>query len=628
MNIKRLTLFGVFFVLDVLVLVGGTTFTTPVVGMENEFVSYLGGDRFDNIKGTAVLDDGSIIVVGRTQSNDFPTTPGAFDRTCGNGTACGGEFAEGDAFVSKFSADGSTLIFSTFLGGNDDDGAEAVAIAPDGSIVVVGSAISTDFPTTPGAIDSTRNGFGRQPDTFVARLSSDGSQLLYGSYLGGDNQDSAFDVAVDNANNIYLVGFAFSTDFPTTAGAFDTTHGGVTDAFAAKINASGSTLLYSTFLGGDDFEAALGLAVDGAGNAFVVGERDSTVYPTTAGAFDTTRSGDQDAFVTKLNPAGSALVYSTLLGGTGSEDISDIEVDPAGNAYVIGSTLFPGDFPLTTGAYDTSPANTRDAFFTIFNAVGSNITYSSFLSNVQSPLYTGRTVNLADDGTVFLGIHMNEGAFGEDFPSFFQLDPAGNGADDLMFDCRFCYRFNKGILNDMALGPNGLVLAGETADEDFPVTPGAFDTVLEGDFDGFVIAQGTPEIADVDAYVDVPDMAGGRAGENAPLLIKYGNNGATTANNVTIVATLDPNLTYISDTSGTTPAIAGNQLTWNLSNLAFNDMESFELIVELPNVAVGSQFPIDVTINSAGPEAVPANNDDSTNMLVADLFFLPIVINR
>jgi hypothetical protein len=189
----------------------------------------------------------------------------------------------------------------------------------------------------------------------VTKLNPAGAALVYSTYLGGSGVDVGFGIALDGAGNAYVTGETNSIDFPATAGAFQTTFGGVLDAFVTKLNPTGSALVYSTYLGGNDTDQGLGIAVDAGGNAYVLGSTSSTNFPTTAGAPQPTFGGVLDASVTKLNPAGSALVYSTYLGGSSDDFPGGIALDAAGNAYVTGYTLSP-DFPTTAGAFQTTPS--------------------------------------------------------------------------------------------------------------------------------------------------------------------------------------------------------------------------------------------------------------------------------
>ncbi|MCA1624115.1 MAG: SBBP repeat-containing protein, partial [Acidobacteria bacterium] len=208
------------------------------------------------------------------------------------------------------------------------------------------------------------------------------SSLAYSTFLGGGGSDPGNAIAVDSLGNAYVTGQTDSTTFPTVAGGFDRTPNGGFDAFATKLNATGSALTYSTFLGGSDADEGRGIAVDSTGNAYLTGFTDdgATDYPTTAGAFDTTHNGNTDAFATKLNTTGSALIYSTFLGGSSHDFGLGIAVDSAGNAYLTGRTDDgTTDYPTTAGAFDTTHNGGGDAFVTKLNATGSALTYSTFL---------------------------------------------------------------------------------------------------------------------------------------------------------------------------------------------------------------------------------------------------------
>jgi hypothetical protein len=227
----------------------------------------------------------------------------------------------------------------------------------EGRAYVTGITFSIDYPTTPGAFDTTFNG---NEDTFVTKLNASGSALRYSTSLGGEGIDDGLGIAV-RGDNAFVTGRTSSADYPTTPGAFDTTLV-FNEAFVTKLNASGSALAYSTFLGGENFDDGFGIAVDGEGRAYVTGQTSSADYPTTPGAFDTTPNGDFDAFVTKLNASGSALRYSTFLGGSSIDDGLGIAVR-GDNAFVTGSTLSV-DYPTTPGAFDTTPNGDFDAFVT------------------------------------------------------------------------------------------------------------------------------------------------------------------------------------------------------------------------------------------------------------------------
>jgi uncharacterized repeat protein (TIGR01451 family) len=319
------------------------------------YSTYLGGtsrgapfDLGDDGTGIAVDTAGNAYVTGLTGSGDFPTTPSAFQPACRGGSV---QTAPYDAFVTKLNPTGTALVYSTCLGSNVDPGfGLQMAVDAVGNAYVTGATSSPNFPTTPGAFQPTFGGgtLGGG-DAFVTKLNPTGTALVYSTYLGGTDNDTGSGICVDTAGNAYVAGFTHSTNFPTTPGAFQTTRSGVVAAFVTKLNPTGTALVYSTYLGGTGGDAGVSIAVDTAGNAYVTGTTDSADFPTTLGAFQTARSGVSNAFVTKLNPTGTALVYSTYLGGTRSDGGSGIAVDTAGNAYVTGGTN-SANFPITPGA--------------------------------------------------------------------------------------------------------------------------------------------------------------------------------------------------------------------------------------------------------------------------------------
>ena len=327
------------------------------------YSTYLGG--FDQGQGITVDASGNAYVTGIAGGPPgfFPTTPGAFQTT-----RKGGE----DAFVTKLNAAGSALLYSTFMGGNNDDDGLGIAIDASRNAYVTGFTSSSDFPTTPGAFQTTFGGAGSQfnsGDAFVSKLNAAGSALVYSTYLGGPDDDGARGIALDASGNAYVTGFTFSSNFPTTPGAFQTNFGGGNgfgDAFVIKLNAAGSALLYSTFLGGNSDDFGNGIAIDTSGNAYVTGFTDSSNFPTTSDAFQTTFALS-DAFVSKLNAAGSALLYSTYLGGKSGGPGNGIAVDASGNAYIIGATE-SSNFPTTPGAFQTTFAGgNADAYVSKFS---------------------------------------------------------------------------------------------------------------------------------------------------------------------------------------------------------------------------------------------------------------------
>lgn len=226
---------------------------------------------------------------------------------------------------------------------------------------MTGQTASTNFPTS----DAYQGSLVGNTDVFVSKFSPDGSSLVSSTYFGAGALDSeyGYGIAVDAAGSAYIAGSTDVTDLPTTTGAFQTSNGGGVDAFVTKLSPAGNALVYSTYLGGSGPDGAQAIAVDAAGAAYVAGTTQSTDFDTTAGAHQSSRSGSQDVFVTKLKPDGSGLAWSTYLGGTGSEDGYAVAVDVQGRAYVTGSTT-SSDFDTTAGAHDTSLGGGQDAFVT------------------------------------------------------------------------------------------------------------------------------------------------------------------------------------------------------------------------------------------------------------------------
>lgn len=458
-------------------------FIDPVVS----YSTFLGGSGGDTPYGLAVDASGNAYVVGSTSSVDFPVgggAPGAASR--------GGR----DVFVTKLDRDGAGIVFSTYLGGREDEDGWGIALDAQGGVVVTGMTKSPDFPVK-NAIQSAYGG--GETDAFVARLGPAGDTLIFASFLGGKGDDAGIAVSLDRQGAVYVTGdtrsadfpksgalpgggpggglevfaaklgatgaplvysvlfggsrndvgngikvdaagnaiiggYTLSPDFPATPGAYQTKWAGQSDAFLAKLSASAASLVYSTYIGGAGDEFTAGLDLDAAGNAYLVGWTTSPTYPTTPGAPGGLRRGDSDGFVSKLNPQGSSLVYSTLLGGSGKDAVYAVAVDSSGSACLTGATE-SADFPTTRDAPQTEIKGRADVMLARLDASGSALAYSSYLGGGK-----------IDDG---LGI---------------ALDPAGN-----------------------------LYVAVETESEDFPVSLGAYRKQFAGGIADAVVLKLSPE---------------------------------------------------------------------------------------------------------------------------------------
>jgi len=408
------------------------------IGLKYEFVVKPGANPRAiriNVEGadSLRLEDNDIVVesgIGEVRDS----RPYSYD---GDGTSIECRFITYGPTTYGFNCDGwdtskqlviDPLVYSTFLGGGGDDDGWSIAVDSDGNAYVYGMTSSTDFPAVPGSFDLTLNG---STDMYVAKLNPTGNSLVYCTYMGGGNIESGGAIAIDPAGNAYLTGSTSSVDFPTTSGAYDVSFNinGQEEAYVAALNATGSGLIYSTFVGGSGSERGRDIALDSDGNAYVIGDTDSTDFPTTPGAYKTALSGPADAFVLKLDPTGSSLVYSSYMGGNGGETGYSIALDLAGDAYVTGITSST-NYPVTVGAFQMSfKGGPYDVYVTKLNGTGTGLVYSTYL-----------------------------GGTGTDTAPALAVDSLGSA-----------------------------FVAGTTDSADFPVTPGSFNTTLNGSFEVFVV---------------------------------------------------------------------------------------------------------------------------------------------
>ena len=596
--------------------------------------TYVGGSADDRIDGVAADDSGAVYITGATFSTNFPTEgPGATSSLSGN---C-------DAFVAKLSKPAALFrpVYSTYLGGSYDSDAYddfftewGLDIAvEDGNAYVAGSTWSDDFPTTTGAYDTTFNGPAVSPDAspdrpgydgFVVKLDSSGN-LAYATYLGGSGydfpgggrgggDDEARGIAVRNGV-IYVTGYTKSSDFPTTAGAYDRTYADVDiglndDVFIAKLNPAGNgaaDLLYSTFVGKGLSEIGNDIAVDSAGIVYVTGYAHGNKYdpdmnsdfPTTPGAFDRELKGDDwDAFLIRMNPAGNGsadLLYATFLGtGNGWDYGHAVAVDGTGHAYVVGSTASP-DFPTTSGAFDTtcgSDGNCNytpalgaadDVFVAELNPAGggtSDLLYGTFLGGgyIDGEVVDWADIALDDDGDVYVtGV-----TFSDDFPvtadayadsisgsidAFVaRLRLQGKGQDDLIYSTYLGgmgWDYGLGI----ALEAKGIVwVAGRTDSTDFPTTGGVFSRFHNGGDDGFVVKmQVPPPRPDLSPSTKTVAPQQATAGEVVTFTVRLVNGGeleAAASFTDTLPAALQLHGTPTASTSPS-PTVNGRTITWN-----------------------------------------------------------------
>lgn len=444
-------------------------------GASVDFAAVLGGMAHDDVSDIAVDGAGAVYVTGCTSSTDFPITVHALD----------GSFAVSDAFVAKLSPDGSSLEYSTFLGGSaSEGGSESIAVDGAGSAYVTGGTYSTDFPVTSGAFDTQFDA----DDGFVAKLNPAGSALLYASFLG---PGLGTDICVTRDGRAFVAGLTTHSNYPTTPGAFAASYqGGFTDAFVTAIAPDGRSLVYSTFLGGSGQDGSLGVAVDSEGAAYVTGDTSSDDFPSTSGAFEPP-PGTNGSFLTKLARDGSRLAYSARLGG------SAIAVDPSGTATFVASTSSP-DYPTTPGAYSRTfnllPYSlTAVTALTRVSPDGSALDFSTFIDEPSSEYASGVAVDAA--GAAYLtGTTMSfsfpttpgsaQTAFGGIADAFVvKLAPDEASVVFATFLGGDSWERGTAIAVDAA---GAIVVTGSTSSTDFPTTVGAYDRTLDGGGDAFV----------------------------------------------------------------------------------------------------------------------------------------------
>src|SRR5579859_2452549 len=341
------------------------------------YAMFLGGSAEDEAFSIAVDGSGNAYVAGQTASPTFPAV---------GGTSTSGGF---DAFVTRIGA-GPSPDFTTVIGGTGTDAALGVTVNSTG-VYVIGNTDSATFPSI--AILGPRGG----QDVFVARLNSASGIASYITRIGGTGTDAGNGIAADSSGNAYIGGETKSSDFPT-ANPFQSSNNSGDTGWVAELNAAGTALTYSTYLGGSTGDLVTGIALDSSNNAYVTGITISADFPVTTGAFQTTQNGADDAFITEVKSDGSALVYSTFLGGTGSDDAMGIAVDAAGEAYVTGDTT-SADFP-TANAAQTSNGGGKDVFVTKLTSDGTGLMFSTYYGGTLDDTGSGIALDSFGDAYV------------------------------------------------------------------------------------------------------------------------------------------------------------------------------------------------------------------------------------
>lgn len=441
---------------------------------------FLGGSGWESAY-DADAGPGGGVVVGQTGSSNFPTTPGAFDPGF-NG------FAFSDVFVTRLAADGSALLWSTFIGGTSGDCARAVVLDDSGEVVVAGTTTSGNFPTTSGAWDTSLGG---GSDAFVLRLDAGGSALLFSTFVGGSGPETGEALALDGNGRPHVAGTTSSADFPAGPGALDTTLGGTSDAFVLRLDAAGAQREAATLLGGSDGDTGAGVAVGPQGELVLAGTTSSTDFPTTPNAHDGVQGGNSDAWVAVVDATGSSLVHGTFLGGSGGDSGEAVACDGAGTVWAAGVTS-SGDFPATSGALDTTLDGNSDAFVAAIDPGSGGLLAATLLGGSSGDVAKG--VGLDGSGAVVLagvtssgdfpttpGAHdRNQGGSGDGFVARISGD-----AGQLHY-ATFLGGSNGETLEGLGLdGIGRAAVAGTTSSNDFTLTPGWPDTTSSGPAEAF-----------------------------------------------------------------------------------------------------------------------------------------------
>lgn len=482
------------------------------------FSTYLGTAVEDAANGIAVDNVGNIYVVGWTESVVFPVTGDAFQPTSTGGTCFSPPpfnvpFPCNDGFVTKLSPDGSTILYSTYLGGTRDDGVRAIALDSSNNIYLTGWTTSVDFPTMNPIQPTNGSGNNLTWDSFVARLAADGSSLHYSTYLGGSGRDNGDNLALDNQGNAYVIGWTESTNFPTVNAVQGTYGGGFFDGTITKVNAAGTACDYSSYLGGNNLEYAFGIDVDGSGNAYITGFTLSDDFPT-FNAMQPVFGGGIEAYVTKLTAAGDAFVYSTYFGNNDTRGF-DIRVNDGGYVYLVGatsSTTFPTVNPLQA-TYSGTP---YDGFVSRFVPDGSALDFSTYLGGDGNDVF--HTLTLGEAGHVYF----TGWSSAADFPlsNPIRMTPGGNtdaivgmiSADLTALDfSTYLGGTDDDFSYAVAIDNAGRAhIVGRSESTDFPTLNALQPDFGGGETDSFIakIDLGFPDIPQASFISSSPDMLG------------------------------------------------------------------------------------------------------------------------
>ena len=401
------------------------------------YSTYVGGSNSEQANAIAIDANGNVYVTGYTYSNDFPKV-NAYNSTFG---------LSGDVFVFKLSATGNSLLYSTYIGGNNFEQGTGIAVDGSGNAYITGQTYSLNFPLV-NAYQTAHAQYMYQP--FVCKLSSSGNSLAYSTYVGGLASSSyATDIAVDSTGNAYVTGYTYASDFPTL-NAYGATFKGYEDVFVFKLASSGSSLLYSNLIGGKYYAEGHAITLDSSGNAYVTGFTSSPDFPTVS-AYSNLYHGNTDSFIFKLSSSGYILLYSTYFGGSSNDFGTDIAIDSSGNAFITGYTYSP-DLPMIN-AYSNKYSNNEDMFIAEFSSTGSSLLYSTFFGGSSQDQAFGIALD-SNNNFYVVGI-----TYSLDFPTINAYKSTSSGSQD-SFILKF--NFTSTLSSDYAPNQEAIVVSNTT----------------------------------------------------------------------------------------------------------------------------------------------------------------------